>query len=728
MGVLPYKKCWGAESSIYSEACINSRFTNPDWYLAACEAAIRKKGRRLNQTIIPCMFVGPPDMGKTSLMRRLIGKPPLTSLPSTGVADKVIQVEIRRLTVHAVDSVWSEPLTLDDEAIMLLMNISQSLDSHSHSNLTPSYSSSDESSDAASTASSSDSDNSSNAASIATSSNLETSMPSSFKPPLEMLKDALLQTKDQQTALKHLEGTCIVYLTDTGGQLEFQELLSALVSGSCIFFLVFRLDQDLDKRFTVNYRHPVRGNTEAYESSYTMKEFLLHTLASIATMGTFRYEGTRRQQVSKPKVVFVGTHKDRVTEEEIKQKDDILQKEIISTDHYKKSIIHFASKDRLIIAVNNLSSDESDIQLVRSAVEHISMQGGFDISAPPQWLIFSFAIRNLKESVLTYDECFAIAKKCGIDTHKELDEVLGFLNTKGLIRHFQGTGVDEDLKQVVILDPQVLFNEITKLVIATFTFEKTGHFISEEFSKKGIFSYDVFEKITATDHNRLLTPAILLKLLQHLHIIAPVHVSGEKKYVMPCILAHTETVDSVCISDSQITTFSKAPPLLVCFYCGYCPKGLFCSIAVYLLNNRMESWLNWELDSDKIFRDQISFSVHPYDSVSLKVTPKFLEILCSSRVQSRKLNFPLVCKEIRTTVEKGIRTVASTLNYRCNASHFLSFYCPHNHPTQILYLPDRTPCNLKCLCCSSPNFYDLPEKYEVWFDEVCHFITMYNMQ
>ena len=239
---------------------------------------MHKKGK-LNQTIIPCVFVGPPGNGKTSLMRRLIGKPPLASLPSTGVAEKIVQVEIRKSSSTAAQinqnsSVWKE-LTLDDEAVALLMDISraQALESHSDT-------------------SSQSSDNLSTTTEV-----LEATVPpSSFKPPLEMFKDSL-RTKGWSAAHTYLEGACVAHLTDTGGQLEFQELLPALVSGPSVFFLVFRLDQDLNQRFTVEYRHPNKGCTNTYESSYTVSEFLLHTLASIASMGSYMCKGVQKKKL-----------------------------------------------------------------------------------------------------------------------------------------------------------------------------------------------------------------------------------------------------------------------------------------------------------------------------------------------------------------------------------------------------------------------------------------------
>ena len=43
-------------------------------------------------------------------------------------------------------------------------------------------------------------------------------------------------------AKKRLENQCTIYFTDTGGQLEFQEVLPAIISGPSIFLLVFNLE------------------------------------------------------------------------------------------------------------------------------------------------------------------------------------------------------------------------------------------------------------------------------------------------------------------------------------------------------------------------------------------------------------------------------------------------------------------------------------------------------
>ena len=55
-------------------------------YLAACERAMKEKGS-LEQIAMHCVFMGMPRSGKTSLLRRLLGKR-LSSHASTGVAER----------------------------------------------------------------------------------------------------------------------------------------------------------------------------------------------------------------------------------------------------------------------------------------------------------------------------------------------------------------------------------------------------------------------------------------------------------------------------------------------------------------------------------------------------------------------------------------------------------------------------------------------------------------
>ena len=75
-----------------------------------------------------CVFVGVPRSGKSSLMKRMVGERPAHSSPSTGVVDKVVQVEIVRSSTAAASvsgSTWVK-LSHDDEAVTVVVDTAQS--------------------------------------------------------------------------------------------------------------------------------------------------------------------------------------------------------------------------------------------------------------------------------------------------------------------------------------------------------------------------------------------------------------------------------------------------------------------------------------------------------------------------------------------------------------------------------------------------------------------------
>ena len=710
-----------------------------------------------------CVFVGVPRSGKSTLMKRMVGERPTHSSPSTGVVDKVVQVEIVRSSTAAASvsgSTWVK-LSHDDEAVTVVMDTAQShsgevADSETYSQASVAVAAVRQTEPNGTTSGGRVSEQpqpdgvlehrsrhqphqsptpttaSTHPPHLPSQSSTAGSNTADLKPSVDMCKSALRRTPYRASQ----EQGWMVYLTDTGGQIEFQELLPLLVSGPSVFFLVFRLDHDLNKRFTVVYVRPNGTMSELYQSNFTVKEALLQTLASIASMAS-----------TETQVFFVGTHMDNVSRVKIDRIDRSLRHMVTSTGLYREGMIQFASESRMLLAVNNLSDDDSGIQQVREAVERLGSRGSFKVTAPPSWLIFSLTIRQHKDRVLSYEQCFEVAMQCGITSRGELNEALWFLHTKvGLIRHFQGDGL-EDLQKIVIQDPQVLFDRITNLVVETFTFDKADPVVREDFKKKGIFPFSTFEKISASSDN-LLTPSRLVKLLEHLHVIAPLEKEegeegeeeGEKRYFMPCILAHAQPAEPTSllerISRAFAAVFKRSAEqshnnssLLVGFRCGYCPKGLFAALVVYLLANARSHGHKWTLQRDQIFKDQISFLVRPYDTVSITVQPKFFEITCTPALSKSNHNrhFPLAttCGEVRRCIETGIRKVTSALHYTSDAAHYLAFYCPGNHrgpdprephPAEINF-HDNKPCTLQCIL-GERGAFELPSGHERWFTEV----------
>ena len=706
-------------------------------HITAVQKAMEERGM-LDHTIVHGVFVGPARSGKNSLMERLLGRMPSSVSPSTGVAESVVQVKVIQksatFAANVEESIWSV-MDYDDEAIKLMLISSESknkieipteepvdmvnskassqsetINTNLHMNdnkIAIDSQSDDEWYDAESSLPNDQ------PAPQSSSIGHHPQLPDSYVPPLEIVKVALRKKgrAGLETLQQHFQKTWSLYLTNTGGQMEFQEVLPLLVSGPSMFFFTFRLDRDINQCYVIEYELSGGVKAEPYTSTLSIVEGLLQTLATIAAMGTFVYKGLQRSKAPlRPKVFIVGTHKDQLdsktADEYIAKVDQQLHKAIEQTTHYE-DLIEFASPTKLIFAVDNFSESDTEFKNIRLAVERVVVRNNFQMTSPSHWLIFSLALRKLKPCVVPFEQCLEIARQCRLDD-SEVKEALHFIHSKmGLIRYFQYEGV----KDLVIIHPQFLFDKVTELIVDTFTFEKVGMPKMNKFKQKGIFSLSEFETVSSRSSSDI-QPFQFAKLLERLRIAAPFQMNHEIMYFFPCVLAHTmeAAVQQLMLAATPI------PQLIVTFECGYCPKGLAGALIKYLMANEMQSCYTWDIFTEKIYRNQVSFHVGPLDTIVIKITPTYLEIVCipNRKGRNHEQECPLsnVCSEVRKAVEAGIRQVTSDINY-VNAQHSLTFRCEckGDHPASLKYLGTRP----YILYCNKTNEqYDLSPEYNLW--------------
>jgi GTPase SAR1 family protein len=694
----------------------------------------------LDHTIVHGVFVGLARSGKDSLMKRLLRKKLSSKSPSTGVAENTVQVKVMKksttVAANIEESYWTE-MDYDDEAIKLM-----SISIHSkvvspeqlkelpiryqegiliEASVTMPVHSIESALSSTSLADGGDNHHTGKArgrgatvpAPPLSSKTIHQSRPVFPVPnPAGILKGAL-QSKGLQALKQHFQKTWSLYLTNTGGQIEFQEVLPLLVSGPSVFFFTFRLDRDLNEHYSVEYELATGDRSYPYTTTCTTVEGILQTLASISAMGTFVYHDLQKRKAPlRPKVFFIGTHKDQLdpasAASQIASIDRQLKEVIKSTSHYKE-LVEYASRSQLIFTVNNFSDSDSDFQSIRSAVERVVVRGEFQMSSPAHWLVFSLALRKLDCHVVNYDHCFDIAKRCGITSQKEFDEALHFIHSKmGMIRYFPY----ENIKNLVIIDPQFLFDKVTDLIVDTFTFEKAGMSKMDEFKHKGIFSMDEFE-LTNIDSQLEITTSQLGDLLVHLRIAAPFQINGEKKLFLPCVLAHAK----ISTEASRLST--PVSSLLIVFDCGYIPKGVPGALIKYLMTNEMKSPSEWLLLTDEIFRDQISFSVGAYDIIVLKIFPTHFEINCIPDEQftdDRAISIEEACDEVLKAINVAIPQIMKDLNY-IKGHHMLTFQCQapnckHKHKTQVVM--DKRGRSGALFCHTSKKRFKLPSNSYYW--------------
>ena len=726
-------------------------------HLTICDRIMREKGKVMLNAV-QCMFSGNPRVGKSTLLARLTGMQPSTIhpedpdtakesqvlqeagdtcvSPSTGVLNAVVRVTVKKVTMAVAIAlqpglIW-ERIEFDVEAIALLKSVTKGRISH-RSQMKPlalESATKDESPDKAESSSPSTPAENVPQSERSARSGLQpffrfgkhrasassTSTVPGFKAPLDIFKEALKSEKWGEVEA-FLKDSLTIYFTDTGGQPEFQEVLPALISGPALFFLVFKLIDDLNQRYRVQFVSSSK-TSKPYESSFTVKEVLLQSLASIASTCSYASYTSKKMVAIQPQVVLVATHEDQASEAQIRAIQQELKETLEKTEYYRQNILVFASEDEPVFTVNNISSDGQDTYKIRKIVERIATHPSFHIEVPLPWLVSSLAFRLLKVPVISYEQCTSIAGECGIDTPEELKEALWFLHHKvGFIRYFESV---PELRDVVILDPQLLFDRITELISRTFTFEQVGPYDAHQFRETGIFPLHTIKELTARSSEHL-SSAKLVKLLEHLHIIAPIRgKSGEvEKFFMPCVLTHATPITRIRAEAS-----SKIPPLLVTFQCGYCPKGVFSALIVHLMSkhNNGGAKITWRLKEKEMSRDQVTFKVGREGNavkISTHLTHLNISIQSTTKASANLLQTSPheVCNSIRQCIDQGIVTVSQTLHYSCDSAFYYGFYCTHpsctKSSTHLAVCYEKDPIVMECT--KSEESCDLPDNSCVWF-------------
>ena len=134
----------------------------------------------------------------------------------------------------------------------------------------------------------------------------------------------------------------------------------------------------------------------------------------------------------------------------------------------------------------------------------------------------------------------------------------------------------------------------------------------------------------------------------------------------------------------------------------------------------MESKFNWALLTDRIFRDEVSLEVGPCaDKITIKFSAAHIEVTCTcANFQPREIcTEEEICKMVHQSVEKGIKTITSAVNY-VNAQYSFTFYCTaedctmcHQHPAKLM----KDSGMLLSLKCDELNqICSLPLGYEKW--------------
>ena len=709
------------------------------------------------------IFLGPPRLGKTTARRHLTGK--ITDLrsageadrpqPSTGVVESGGNIVVRSLSASTAviteDSDWFHVENQCDEAMSLFHFIFENYENKSKPdsappNCTPSsrpVSTVGEHTASQPTAQEylqSDTPNVSatpsapSPAAPSPAAPVSSSQPQDIPEVVEVFTKAVTSKhwKDVKAMLK-----AFLRMEDTGGQPELMDMLPVLSMGSALYLIFVNLEEDLQRLLKLSHCSLSGESTATVESNYTTEEIILSALSSIACSNSRTSEeandpgGVSSEETNDPELkeilkisksvaYIVGTHKDKVSEQDIDKFDQQLQDIIKSTDFFKKGLVQFSSENQLVLPIDNMDGGAEEIKRIRKLLEAAMEKHFKKLTIPAIWFLFSICLRRNEEKRTTsFESCLKLSEKFKMSPH-EMKTALWFLHHHaGVMMYFPKV---EGLEDLVILDPQVVYDSVTELILRALRFEKVGKAVSERFKETRQFTLeDLKAAIGSSDSGDLIEPEKLLALLKYLCIIATICREGKSDtYIMPCVLENASTAELDSYQEDEDHPFSL-DPILVRYECGSAPIGVFPAMIACLISNK-----SLELIEDGVKKNYVQFHFGTdYDKVTFIARPKYYEIRMA-RTSKTKLPHHEVCTTLKKEVESTFTTVSSHMNYGCFMDYEFSFECPSHPGREHLCVVKREDPSPHKMCClripARPRPIDMEDSHLVWYGQVGGFL------
>jgi hypothetical protein len=525
---------------------------------------------------------------------------------------------------------------------------------------------------------------------------------------------------------KCLKKMRLIYLVDTGGQPQFQEIMPIFIRGSSVHFLVHKLDESLKDRPKFDYEI----NNVKYEVPKNMmvsnKVYLEQSLRTISSCTFSRsIECRTSSRIPKPHFAVIGMFKDKCESSLIDSKQEAVHKCIQPFTDSGKCIAFTPSRhtDKPIYAIDGSeqgwAKNEDVIEDLHVNIERFTES--LKVKVPIRWFLFLNLLKDASKDkyFMSRAECTALAEKEDIVMDDEdVGKALELFDELNLVLYFP-----KILPHIVFISPSFLFNKVSEVIVQSFDCPSEDSEATAQkrcnYRKTGILDKGLLDGVQSfqQDFGSGFTQDDLFELLTELCIVAKISASH---FFAPCVLA-LERDDENSKYLQRISSHMDAAGiehLVISFSEDYSPRGLFCASVAFLAKLP-----HWEIDSDSgmLKRNLIGFRVHEWN--------RDLTLLGNVVIVDRLSRF-----EIYTTCEKKYlcdirRTISKAFWYaaaKClayspeNIDISTGFLCkiacdkPKPHGTKVLDKDDPQ-WSMKCIKNQSKRPVKLNNKQLPWF-------------
>ena len=504
-----------------------------------------------------------------------------------------------------------------------------------------------------------------------------------------------------------------IYLIDSGGQIEFLEVLPAFLQHTSVCLFVTKLSEMLSECPKIEYFENGKPVGEPTLCPFTNEQMLMRCVQTIQTQCS-HHDGNTNQG---SKLVMVGTHQDLayLCSESTEDKNQRLQGKLCP--EFDKSLVFMNRKmEQLIFPVNTKTPGHQDCEVANKITQVI-----FDVASsleprrtPISWFKFEQLIQNLARhhgrKILHWKDCWQVARLLHL-SRKDLDAALDHLASFGVIHYYWRL-----LPDVVFVDPQFLLDKISELVKFHYKLQYTGNLETpiggewREFRNEGCITLKLLKQFPE-HYTDFFTPADFLKLMKDRLIVTQLISSDQ--YFMPCLLRTMEFQEV----EQHRVTISGVAALAIHFSCTLVPHGIFCSLLAFLRSSHNSS--SWRLSPSQestteplcLTRNCIKFQLPEGAPGSLTLIDAFSHFELYINSAPRDICSRL-CPSIWHTLLEGIQKAAETLKYR-ELVPKQAFLCKHGNTQPHLALPADAFDYWKCKL-NPELFGPLTDEHKVW--------------
>ena len=514
--------------------------------------------------------------------------------------------------------------------------------------------------------------------------------------------------------LKDTRGQTWIYIIDSGGQPQFQELLPLFIkSASAVAFFV-KLNETLDHPPLVEYF--LKGNPQGkpYQYSLTHWEVLQNSLHTVQSRkGASGESGC-------PSLLYVGTFRDMVSDcsESIKSKNESIRKMMTRTNWSRDNLISYFGQDPLF-CVNAQHPDEKDFEVVKLFRHSVTkrVNSSLPFKVPIKWFLFEQILQEMshvkRSNVFSMEECNEIASWLDID-NENLCVALDYLTRHNVVSWFKNI-----LPDVIFTSAQVILDKLSELVHRSYILSNNCPTSSDPdlYGMEGIwYNFQHYGYITVKilehfgDHyNETFTPSKFLALLIELLIVAK---DSEDRYFMPCILRDLSKEE---VQNYRIMS-TKVSPLLLYYEKQFFPTGVFSCLISYL-RNKSEWNILKENDMPKCFYKNCVKFIHKTITITLIYTTNFIEVYPMWGVHRSYADCQKDCHLICTTIQEGLCEAAKVQNYD-HLSPKVGIQCPHTQKDSVHpHIAVKCVHEENCWQCTlvEDKFGYLTSQHQLWF-------------